>query len=515
LNILVLVCDAMRARNLGCYGYDKDTSPCMDRIADQGVLFKNAFSSINTTDPSFTTIFTGKYPLVHGLRHHGPQVTDVEKSYTSRLRFLPEVLRENGYVTIGLDWLGKWHRTGYDYYAGCRNYPANNGLADSQNETGASINEQERDKPLIRFLARQLIRFSAMQGKCNWYYRLPAGMRDIIRSYAIRLSGVARSGFSRGRLPIVSDSAGLSDLAIRYIKEYANRKNFFLFVHYWDTHIPYTGPSSIAGEYFRKYRYSSERVSSVLKEMSGTRATKLVKKSVRGTLPKTIGRIMAQYDASVTYTDHNIGRIYTALESLGILDDTLIVLTADHGESLNEHRIYFDHHGLYEPQIHVPLIIRHPEVGSGAVYQQFVQHFDIMPTVLDLAGIGYKDGEFNGESLLNLVKSRKWDRRFVYAEEIACQQKRMIRDNKYKYIKALNDQKCYYCRRYHSRGDEFYDLEADPLEQNNIIDDPKHVFYKNALDEYAASCKPVEPGKEVKFEDEEAVNQRLRSLGYF
>lgn len=500
----------MRARNLGCYGYDKDISPYIDNIAGQGLLFKNAFSSINTTDPSFTTIFTGKYPLVHGLRHHGPQVTEIEKSYTSRLRFLPEVLRNNGYVTIGLDWLGKWHRTGYDYYAGCRNYPI-----DSQVQAGLSINGQEHDRPFIRFLAGQLIRFSALQGKCSWYYRLPAGMRDIVRSYAIRLSSLARSGFSRGKLPIISDSAGLSDLAIRYIKEYANRKNFFIFVHYWDTHIPYTGPYSIAKEYFRKYKYSSQSVSSVLKQLSGTRATKLVKKSLRSNLPATMGRIMAQYDASVTYTDYNIGRIYTALENLGILDDTLIIITADHGESLDEHRIYFDHHGLYDPQIHVPLIMRLPGIGTGKAYEQFVQHFDIMPTVLDLAGIDYKDEEFNGKSLMKLINGREWDRRFVYAEEIACQQKRMIRDNKYKYIKALNDQKCYYCDRYHSKGDEFYDLEADPLEQNNIIDDPKHVFYRDALDEYANSCKPLEAGEKVTFEDEEAVNQRLRSLGYF
>ncbi len=507
-----MVSDALRARNLGCYGYDKETSPYIDEIARQGVLFKNAFCTITTTDPSFTTIFTGKYPLAHGLRHHGPQVTEIEKSYTSRLRFLPEVLRENGYTTIGLDWLGKWHRKGYDYYAGCQNYPANNELTGSQDQTGISIDGQGRDNPLIRFLARQLMR--PLRGKCNWYYRLPAGMRDIIRSYAIRMNEITMSGFSRKKLPIVSDSAGLSDLAVSYIRQCANRKNFFIFVHYWDTHIPYTGPYSVARKYFLKHQYSSEKVSSVLKEFSGTRATMLVKKSVRGHLPDTIGRIMAQYDASVAYTDRNIGRIYTALDNTGVLDDTLIIITADHGESLGEHRIYFDHHGLYEPEIHVPLIIRHPKVSSKMAYEQFVQHFDIVPTILDLAGIDYKDEDFNGESLMKIVNGGKWNRRFVYAEETACQKKRMIRDNRYKYIKALNDEKCYYCERYHSKEDEFYDLQADPAELNNIINDPKHEFYKNALDEFTASIKPVKPGEKVTFDDEEAVNQRLRSLGY-
>jgi hypothetical protein len=79
----------------------------------------------------------------------------------------------------------------------------------------------------------------------------------------------------------------------------------------------------------------------------------------------------------------------------------------------------------------------------------------------------------------------------------------------------MDDEKCRYCERYHVRGDEFFDLQADPCELRNIINDPRSEFYKKMLNEYIASIKPVQPGEKVQFDDEELVNQRLKSLGYF
>ena len=78
---------------------NKNTSPNIDRIAKRGALFSNAFSTINSTDPSFTTIFTGKHPLSHGLRHHAKMVTATEKSYTTNLKFLPEILKDHDFTT--------------------------------------------------------------------------------------------------------------------------------------------------------------------------------------------------------------------------------------------------------------------------------------------------------------------------------------------------------------------------------------------------------------------------------
>jgi len=516
MNIVVLVSDAMRARNLGCYGYDKDTSPWMDRIAAEGVRFSHAFSAINSTDPSFTTMFTGKHPVSHGLRNHAKWVTALEKSYMTGLRFLPEILHDKGFVTIGLDWLGKWHRKGYDYYGGLKNDPATIVRPDS----GAGDALQASCEPPCRKSSgrdwkKRLPKLSLMPSRGNWYYALGDGARRAVRGYFRRRQERSGKGLSgRKRRPMLSDASGLTDLAVDSIRQFAGEQSFFLFVHYWDTHIPYTAPRSLVRHFLNNYRYPGTPTADILAKVAGTKAEHLVHKATRGKTPGTIGEIMALYDASIRYVDENVGRIYACLEESGVLDDTLLVITADHGESMTEHDIYFDHHGLYDPQIRVPLIMRHGDIRGGAVHDEFVQHFDLAPTILDMAGVSDDGARFDGQSLMDLVRGGSWDRPYVFAEEMCGQQKRMIRDRRFKYIAALNDEPCVLCRRYHCRTDEFYDLVNDPGESRNIIDDPRHVEYKRQLEAYIEGLVKPQAGESVVFADEDEVNKRLEALGY-
>lgn len=119
-NIIFIVSDALRADHLGCYGYHKNTSPNIDKLAREGVLFEKCYPISTNTDPSFTSIFSGKYPASHGIIHHGFKVTPEEEEsfYRSDTKMLAEILKSNGYTTIGIDWLGRWHKTGFDYYWG-------------------------------------------------------------------------------------------------------------------------------------------------------------------------------------------------------------------------------------------------------------------------------------------------------------------------------------------------------------------------------------------------------------
>lgn len=517
MNIILLVCDALRASNLGCYGYDKETSPNIDYIAGKGVRFSNAFSTINGTDPSFTTIFTGKHPLSHGLRHHAKFVTTTEKSYTTNLKFLPEILKEQGFTTIGIDWLGKWHRRGYDFYAGVRN--SNTGGVQENSASNETQKQALSKKELLKIsysnLKPKRLRHLILPSRGSWYYVLPAGIRKQIRTLALFSNArFGRSLSGRKKKPFLTDSAGLSDLAIQYIKKYAGKQNFFLFAHYWDNHIPYTAPHSLVKDFLRKHDYPKTKVSTILKDLSGTKAEYLINRTTRGKIPKTVGEIMALYDASIKYVDFNIGRIYRTLEEVGILNDTLIIITSDHGESHIEHDIFFDHHGLYDPQIRIPFIMHHPDIPSGSVYDEFVQHFDIVPTILDLTSTNDSSVNFDGMSLMKLIKGQNWDRDYVVAEEISAQEKRMIRDKRYKYIEALNQEECILCQKYHSKTSEFYDLQNDPGELKNIIDDPRHQKYKDELARYIESLEKPREGREVTFDDEEEVNKRLETLGY-
>ena len=118
------------------------------------------------------------------------------------------------------------------------------------------------------------------------------------------------------------------------------------------------------------------------------------------------------------------------------------------------------------------------------------------------------------DSLQKIINRKQWDRNFVYATEVAVQNKRMIRDKNYKYIMAMSDGKCKYCEKYHCQGDEFYDLKNDPEENKNIIQNPKHKTYKKELDNYFNSLtKPIVRQK-VAFGDEKEVERKLQDLGY-
>jgi len=117
-NVCIIIIDALRAKNLGCYDYDKNTSPNIDKLSKRGVMFNNCFSCINTTDPSITTILSGKYPHSHGLVNHGESITKGDVAKLANIISLQKILKANGYTTLAVDWLGRWHANGFDYYSG-------------------------------------------------------------------------------------------------------------------------------------------------------------------------------------------------------------------------------------------------------------------------------------------------------------------------------------------------------------------------------------------------------------
>ena len=118
-NIIFIVIDALRPKNLGCYGYQKNISPNIDEISTEGLLFRDAYSTTNATDPSLTTIFSGRFCRSHGIMKHGALLQSEEvQNYLKTVPTLPEILKHNGYKTFAIDWLGRWHTKGFDYYSG-------------------------------------------------------------------------------------------------------------------------------------------------------------------------------------------------------------------------------------------------------------------------------------------------------------------------------------------------------------------------------------------------------------
>jgi len=179
---------------------------------------------------------------------------------------------------------------------------------------------------------------------------------------------------------------------------------------------------------------------------------------------------IAQYDGAIAYMDACIQRIFNQLETLGILDDTIVVLNSDHGETLYDHECWFDHHGMYDVTLKVPLIIRYPaKIPSGRRVKGYNQHKDLMPTLLDLAEID-TDLELDGRSLMQLVDGGVPSfESSIYITECTWMRKHGWRTPQWKLMVALEPD-------FHFKPEiELYNLIEDPDENVNVAEEHPEI----------------------------------------
>ena len=453
-NIIFIIIDALRPRNLSCYGYSKPTSPNIDRLSEKGLLFRDAHSCINATDPSLTSIFSGKFCRSHGVMKHGARVqSDEVQTFIKSTRTLPEILKLNGYRTFAVDWLGRWHKKGYEYYSGILMQAGQWG---GQRLTYGQTREYAIDK--------------AKTGLMKYV--------SFIKSRAITM---VKQPKITPRTEIYGDATTVTQKAIEIIKENLG-SSFFLFIHYWDTHFPYNSPAHAAEKVGKMDKVAREKLSQVHDET----------KRKRLKLLGGVDRVIDMYDGSIGLVDREIGKLVEVLTDCGILDDSLIIVTADHGESLSEHGIYFDHHGLYDETIHIPLIFSYAGLPQDKEIKGLVQHPDLIPTILEIIGVK-GGGDYDGQSLFPLIYRNEQIHSSIYAEETHSEKKQMVATPKYKYIRALSekDAMCQYCHIIHGGVEELYDLEKDPGETVNVVaEHPDEVEQlKSILDQRITDCE--------------------------
>ncbi len=422
-NIILIVIDALRARNLGCYGKEKNSSPNIDKAAREGVLFEDVYSAWNTTDQSLTSILTGRYPRTHGIIHHGDKVEARDRDVFDGIgvKTLTEILKQNDYQTMAVDWMARWFTRGFDYYG----------------------YEKERSLPakvVYNLFKLPYIHIKYMLSNISLLRLYSKKRKFSLKSALEGLSGVLKTFRFTFELARIQDAGFVTDLGMDLIRK--SRGNpFFLFLHYWDTHTPYNAP--------RGFRPSCKQKSSDLK----THLTEI-------------------YEGAVAYADHHIGRLMSYLDREGRLDNTWIIITSDHGESLTEHDIYFDHHGLYDVTTHCPLIFHFPDgFPSGKRIKGFVQHVDLVPTICEWMDISAEDYGFDGASLMPAIRDEHAKiRDAAFIEESYVQRKIGRREQQYKYIFAPDGKGwCSYCEKVHKGVEELYDLKADPGETINLL----------------------------------------------
>lgn len=237
---------------------------------------------------------------------------------------------------------------------------------------------------------------------------------------------------------------------------------FFLFMRHMDPHSPYLPPPP-----FDRIFYHGDPCDPAHTSMEPVMNFKPFCDYFASWMPPGVTDAkfeVAQYDGAIAYMDSCIRQIFTAIEGLGLVENTIVVVTADHGETLDEHDCWFDHHGTYDNTLYVPLIIRYPKrMPAGKRVSGYTRHFDLVPTILDLAGIRVKD-KFDGHSLAPMAEGKvPTHTPEFYFTECTWMRKHGWRTPEWKLIVALEPD-------FHFKPPvELYNLLEDPMELNNLV----------------------------------------------
>jgi arylsulfatase A-like enzyme len=352
-NVLLIVWDTVRAENLSLNGYERPTSPNLERLAGHGVRFDLAFSTSSWTLPSHASLFTGRWPHELGVDWKSPLRDDVPT--------LAEYLAAHGYDTAGfaanLDYCNRESGLARGF-AHFEDYPIN----------------------LYEALSRYLALGNRLEVS-DWACTLGMLLEKFSKRSYQRLIPRSRE---HAKNAAAVDSAFLGWLSRRQ----ESRRPFFAFLNYNDAHTPYEVPDqSIPGFGLRP---ASSRDRLILLGWHAADKAKLEYHDVRMAIDV--------YDDCIAYLDRRLGILLQELSRRNVLDDTLVIVTSDHGEHLGDHLLFFHGCSLYRQLVQVPLVIVDPKGAAGRIIAEPVSLRDVPATVVDLLGLG-PDAPFPGRSL--------------------------------------------------------------------------------------------------------------------
>jgi arylsulfatase A-like enzyme len=311
-------------------------------------------------------------------------------------------------------------------------------------------------RPEVKTLA-EILREEGYNTTCVGFTGNPSS-----RGFDKYLDYPAWGSWNEGRSP---KAQKLNEVALPELERLARKREpFFLFLRHMDPHAPYLPP-----EPFERMFYHGNECDKRNKSMEPVMAFKPFRDFFASWMPPGItdkDYVIAQYDGAIAYMDAAIRSIFTAIESLGLAENTIVVVNGDHGETLYDHECYFDHHGLYEPTLIVPLIIRYPgKLPAGRRVSGYNQHKDLVPTLLELAGIQREDLRFDGRSLLPMVRGEVASHESeFYITECTWMRKHGWRTPNWKLIVALEPD-------FHFKPSvELYNLFEDPEESVNLAE---------------------------------------------
>jgi len=399
-NLLLISIDTLRPDMLGCYGYDRPTSPTLDRLASEGVLFEFAVASSPWTLPSHASMLTGVYANRHAMKSPGSQLPD-------EIPTIAEILSERGFAT------------------------------------GAFVNSH--------YLSKR--------------YGLGRGF-DAFR-YVREATATA-------------EPARVGEEALAHLAK--NRgEPFFLFVHLYDVHSNYISLPEFEERFIRPY---DGVVDGTTKQLIRFRKEEVeIDDDDRR-------HLVDLYVAGIRQIDDGIDRLLSGIEELDLLDRTLVIVTADHGEEFLEHGGFLHGRTQYDELLRIPLIIHGPGVPRGKRIAEPVSVIDLLPTALSLFGAP-ADPSLDGLDISPLWRdgaAPSEDRPLFSEADHNNEENDIIRSVRYGGYKLVRNR---------LTGEEFlFDLRRDPGETTSLIDEEPEIARRlggaiDAFDQAEAAGVPL------------------------
>ena len=431
-NVLLIVLDTVRADSLSLYGYPRETTPNLRRLAERGVRFDRAFSTAPWTAPSHAGMFTGRRPRELSVGWNRP--------LDRRSPTLAEHLGRRGYDTAGFV-----ANTTYCSY-----------------ETGldrgfAHYEDYDVD------LREVLLRSSVVQRTLNALHRRPAIARRV---------GLGEVSLGSGR----KSASRINRDFLRWLDRHGDRP-YFAFLNYFDAHHPYVLPEGADAPRFGPGPASPDDERLLRTWWDADK---------RGLDPRRIALARDAYDRCIAYLDAELGKLIAELERRGEMDRTLIVVTADHGEAIGEHGLYGHGCSLYLPELHVPLLVVAPgRAPAGRVVSTPVTLADLPATVVDLIDPAARS-PFPGRTLAATWSDRASSTRAPVIAEL--DEPPDADPNKGSSpvcagpLRTLIDDQFHYIRRADGR-EELYRTTTDPAEREDLGSVPR---FAATLDRFRA-----------------------------
>ncbi|MBD2871845.1 sulfatase family protein [Paenibacillus arenilitoris] len=409
MRVLLLDLDSTRPDHLGCYGYHRNTSPNIDRIASEGVRFDNYYTSDAPCFPSRTALMTGRLGIHNGVVGHGGTAADVrhegiERQFRDRLasESFPALFRKAGMRTALVSPFGERH-SAWTFYAG--------------------FNE-------------------------------------------IHNTGKGGMESAEEVTPVVLD----------WIERNAEQDNWMLYVNYWDPHTPYRAPEDF-GNPFRDEPLPAWITEDVLeghmRKVGPHSASEInmYDNKTSPNYPRHPGEITSMeelrtmidgYDCGIRHMDDHIGALFAQLERKGVMDDLVVIITADHGENMGELGIYGEHGTADQGTCRIPMIIRGPGLQRGTSDQGLHYHLDLLPTVAELLSQPAAPS-WDGRSYASVLKNGEdAGRDYLVVSQCAHVCQRSVRFGDWLYVRTYHDG-------YHLFDKEMlFNLAEDAHEQHNV-----------------------------------------------